>query len=123
MSHLERSTDQSADVLVQWVPEARENVRVVAETIVGLSGTPGFERVRPLYEYVSYLNHLDYELKVLMDQLLRGPDNRAIWLKYLALVLHEALKDVSVLGRNVVKHFGKRTKGRLLTHRSLPSTR
>ena len=72
---------------------------------------------------MSYLNHLDYELKVLMDQLLRGPDNRAIWLKYLALVLHEALKDVSVLGRNVVKHFGKRTKGRLLTHRSLPSTR
>lgn len=112
MTYPNIEAESPATLLTAGIPDGRENVRTVAEVIVHQERRPEFERVRPLYEFIFYLNHLDYELKVLMDKLLREPKDRAIWLKYLALVLNEALRDVNAIGHGVVKHFVDEGDGR-----------
>lgn len=95
----------TATVLTPQIAEARASVAAVAQAMKAYSDTSGWSDRKPIFELILYLNQIDFDIKVLLDRLLRDPDNRSVWLKYLALVLHETLDTLPKVASGTVRHY------------------
>lgn len=94
-----KSDEFDANGFQRSIVLARDNVHLAAQAVAALSKREDWPGHRAGVELVFYLAQLDYEIKVLINQLFTDPLNRAVWEKYLALELHEALETVpQVLG-------------------------
>jgi hypothetical protein len=73
------------------IPVARKQVELAARFCEAGPSQPHWDSRRPVVELIFYLCKLDYDIKVLVLHFFTDLDNRAIWERYLALELHEAL--------------------------------
>jgi len=76
------------------MPDARKMVEDAARFCEVGPSLPNWNSQRPVVELVFYLCKLDYDIKVLLCQLLSDAVNRTVWERYLALELYEALNTL-----------------------------
>lgn len=76
------------------IPDARKMVEDAARFCEAGPSLPDWNSHRPFAELVFYLCKLDYDIKVLLCQLLSDAVNRTVWERYLALELYEALNTL-----------------------------
>lgn len=95
-------SDQEADdeiarrveTLAADLDRARTDYEAILIHLSRLSATETDATKRRAMETVATVIATDYELKVLLLKALAEPEDREIWLKYLALVCHAALEEL-----------------------------
>lgn len=86
--------DWDTEAFAQSVETARTTVEETAYIIVSARKRADWESHRPGVELIFYLALIDYETKVMVQRLIKSPEDRYVWEKYLALHLHEVLEAV-----------------------------
>jgi hypothetical protein len=86
--------DAAVAGLKESAERAREQWALAAKTYRAMRAGKGWESVKSLAELTIYLTSLDYNLKVLLHTYHTDVGNRAVWERYLALEVYEAVDAV-----------------------------
>lgn len=94
----------AVDNLKASAEHAREQWVLAAQAYRQMRAGEDWPVVKPLAELTVYLTSLDYELKVLLHRYHSDVENRAVWERFLALEVYEAVEAVPKRLGAILRH-------------------